>query len=175
MCRKVSVPRCLLTLAQNIRLCDIFLMRSRISTLLRMDIVKEINDPHREQSHQSRIWSAGLPVLLPSHGSCLGTIQSLVAPCSACCSNAWWHQQSFSPLCMRMLEVNHRAAPCFHLSSSLGCESCSAAGYFGCASKYLAFNSARCFHSQQLPQQLWKGTVSVVPAGCCGWIATDPW
>lgn len=70
-------------------------------------------------------------------------------------------------LCMHMLEVNHGPTPCFHL----GCEGYSAAGYFGYASKYHPFNSVRCFHSQQLPQPLWKGTVSVVQAGSCGWIA----
>lgn len=42
---KVSVPRCSLTLAQSIRLCDIFLMRGRNSTLLRVDILEEMNDP----------------------------------------------------------------------------------------------------------------------------------
>lgn len=77
-------------------------------------------------------------------------------------------------LTLCMLEVNHRPAPCFQLNSSLGCEGYSAAGYFGYARQYLPLNGARCFLSQQLPQPLWKGTVSVVPAGSCGWIATVP-
>lgn len=76
MHRKLSVPRCLLMLGQSIKLCDIFLMRSRISTLLRMGILKEMDAPHGEQSHQSHIKSLGLPVLLLSHCTCLGTVQS---------------------------------------------------------------------------------------------------
>lgn len=163
---KVSVPRCSLTLAQNVRLCDIFLMRSRISTLLRMDILKEINDPPQgaEPSKPYLECRAGSlppePRQLSWYNSVLWLLAELAAVMHSGTSGA-------SHL------VHARAgskSPCFHLSSSLGCEGYSAARYFGYAGKYLPFSSARCFHLQQLPQPLWKGTVIVVPAGSCGWI-----
>lgn len=82
---KVSVPRCSLTLAQNIRLCEIFLRRGRISTLLRKDILKEMNDPPQgaESSKPNLECRAGSlplePRQLPWYNSVLWLLAGLAA------------------------------------------------------------------------------------------------